>query len=110
MLEQARVDEVDEVLEHPLLLAAIVRPEGGEARLAAADLGHAEEVLEAAVGLPERVALDVEEEVARRRLWEQAEAALGLEREELVDVLVRPAEPELELGLPPELREGRGRH
>ena len=57
------VDEVDELLEHLLLLLAVVGPEGAVA-VARED---AEEVLEPAVGRPERVALDVEEEVGRRR-------------------------------------------
>ena len=65
-------DEVDERL---LLLRAVVRPEGAEARLCrrevhAVDLDETEEVLEApvvgaALG-PQRVALEVEEDVARR--------------------------------------------
>jgi len=70
---QARVareplaDEVDELLERPPLGVAVVRPEGA----VAVGVADAPEVLEPAARLPERVALDVEEEVAAGRRREE---------------------------------------
>src|SRR5262249_51089087 len=57
-----------------------------------------------------RVALDVEEEVTRRRLGEKSEAPLVLQREKLVRVDAGNAVLELELGLAAELGEGRVGH
>ena len=70
-------------------LVAVVRPEGPEPRLAVLAPEDAEEVLEPAVGRPERVALDVEEDVARRGLRQQLEAALRLRLEQAVGVRAR---------------------
>ena len=61
VLGEPRVDEVDEPLEGRLLLLAARRPQRLERVVAVAE---APEVLEAALGVPERVALEVEEEVA----------------------------------------------
>ena len=61
VLREPRVDEVDELLERRLLLLAARRPQRLERVVAVAE---APEVLEAALGVPERVALEVEEEVA----------------------------------------------
>ena len=55
------LDEVDELLEGGLLLVAARGPQRGEVVVG---VGDAPEVLEAAVDVPERVALEVEEEVA----------------------------------------------
>jgi hypothetical protein len=73
---QALVEEVDELLDRALLALAVVRPEASEGRPAVLAPEDAEEVLEPAVGRPERVALDVEEHVAGRGLRQQLEAAL----------------------------------
>ena len=55
------------------LLGAVERPKGSKLRLV---VGHpaAEQVLEAAAGLVERVALHIEEDVARRGLRKQRES------------------------------------
>ena len=100
------VDEVDEVLERLLLGGAVVRPEGAVA-LGVAD---APEVLEPAARLPERVALDVEEEIAGRGRRQEREPARRLRRQHAVDVLAGARMVELELGLPAQRVEGRGRH
>ncbi len=92
-------DEVDELLERASLALAVVGPEGLELLLAILQPEDAEEVLEPAARLPERVALHVEEEVARRGLREQREAALVLGAEGLVCVRARAPVAELELGL-----------
>ena len=74
------MDEVDERLEGRSLLLAGRRPERLE-RVVAVD--EAPEVLEAALGVPERVALEVEEEIAGRGVGEQREAGFRLRLEEL---------------------------
>ena len=90
------VDEVDEALERGALLLA----GGGEDRLeAAVGVEDAPEVLEAALVVPERVALEVEEEVARRGVGEEREARLGLRLEDHVLVVAGRASVELQLGL-----------
>ena len=107
------VDEVDELREHAPLLVAVVRPERAEARPAVAELGDAEEVLEPTLGLPERIALDVEEEVAARGPGQEREAAVGLGRERLPAVELREPVLELERRLLAELLErdaGQPRH
>ena len=55
------VDEVDELLERGALGVVVVRVQRREV---AVDVEDPPEVLEPALGVPERVALEVEEEVA----------------------------------------------
>ena len=55
------VDEVDEGLERDALRVVVVRVQRREV---AVDVEDPPEVLERALGVPERVALEVEEEVA----------------------------------------------
>ena len=93
VLAQARVDEVDERLERGLLARVVVGPERREVVVR---VEHAPEVLEAPVLVPERVALDVEEEVAGRGVGQEREAGVGVRREELVDGLAGLAALELE--------------
>ena len=82
VLGEARVDEVDELLEGVPLGVVVVRVQRREV---AVDVEDPPEVLERAVRVPERVALEVEEEVARRGLGEEREAGVGLLREQPVD-------------------------
>ena len=70
-------------------------PERAKHRLAVTNLGEPEQILEAALRLPKRVTLNVEEQVARRGLRQEAEAALGLWLERLPDMLT--AEPMMQL-------------
>ena len=63
MLREARVDEIHQALERPALAVAVVRPERLVARLGPVEQEHAEEILEAARGLEEGVALEVEDDV-----------------------------------------------
>jgi hypothetical protein len=83
---QLRPHRVDELLEGPLLLPAVVRPERpvGGASLRVEPV-EPEAVLEAAL-LEERIAFDVEEHVAGVRLGQGAEALARLlaRREQLV--------------------------
>ena len=95
----ARLDPVDEALEGGLLAVAVEAPDDLVARLAAVAVAPAEEVLEPARRLVERVALEVEPDVALRRRRERAEAAVLLVREELDAPLARAREVELERGL-----------
>ena len=83
-------------LERGALGVVVVRVERREV---AVDVEDPPEVLERAARVPERVALEVEEEVARRGVGQEREAELGLRLEE--DVLVRAvlAREELERGL-----------
>ena len=74
------VDEVDEALERVALLVAGGGEDGLEAAVGVED---PPEVLEAALVVPERVALEVEEEVARRGVGEECEARLGAGLEDL---------------------------
>ena len=86
------------------LLVAVVRPDRGEGAVGIRD---PVQVLEPAAGLPERVALDVVEEVARRRSREQPEAAPLGRLQELVAVRARAPRGELERGLVAERLERR---
>ena len=67
----ARLDPVDEALERGLLAGAVEAPDDLVARLAAVAVAPAEEVLEPARRLVERVALEVEPDVALGRRREQ---------------------------------------
>ena len=96
VLGEPRVDEVDERLERLPLGRMVVRVQRRERALHVED---PPEVLEAAVLVPERVALEVEEEVARRGVGQEREAGLGLRLEEDELVLAVLVRPELELGL-----------
>ena len=100
---QALVQEVDELLERAALGLPVLGPEGGEAPVRVDD---AEEVLETALRIPERVALHVEEEVARRRLRQEREAGLGRGREQLEVLLAGLACAELERRLVAETQQG----
>ena len=105
MLGEARVDEVDELLEGVPLGVVVVRVQRREVAVHVED---PPEVLERAVRVPERVALEVEEEVAGRGLGEEREAGVGLLREQLVDVLPGLARVQLQLGLLAQLRPALG--
>ncbi len=84
---EPRDDEVDHRFERDLLLRVVVAPEGVEHRRAAlVDLDDAEEVLEPLV-TDERVALEVEEQVAGGRLGQEAQPAVGLRLEQFVGAL-----------------------
>ncbi len=72
-------DEVDEALEGLALALAIRAPERLELRLAGLDRYEPEQVLKPV--LEERVALHVEEDVARPRAGEEGKAAFRLRRE-----------------------------
>ncbi len=78
------VHEVDERLERDPLGLVVVRVERLEV---AVDVEDPPEVLERAVGVPERVALEVEEEVAGRGVGQEREAGFGLRLEEPVGVV-----------------------
>ncbi len=105
----ARLDPVDEALEGGLLAVAVEAPDDlvaeltavrrGEACLARVPVTPPEQILEPARRLVERVALEVEPDVARRRRRKRAEAAVLLVREELDAPLARAREVELERGL-----------
>src|SRR5205823_1808862 len=69
------VDEVDERLERDALGVVVVRVQRREV---AVDVEDPPEVLEAALAVPERIALEVEEEVAGGRIGQESEAELGL--------------------------------
>ncbi len=60
---ELRVDQVHQALERPPLAVAIVGPERLVPRLGAVEQEHAEEVLEPACGLEERVTLEIEDDV-----------------------------------------------
>src|SRR5215207_3545868 len=100
------MEEIDQSLERTLLLVKAVRPDGREGAVCVHEAGQ---VLEPAPGGEERIALEVEEEVALGGLWEQAEAALGLRRQQLVAVPAGAAVLELEGGLVAQRLEGRRR-
>ena len=96
----ARDDPVDELLERDPLAVAVSPPHrlvDDLARVVAEAV--AEEVLEPARGLVERVALHVEPDVARVGLGQQAEAAILLVGQELVEIAVLAAAAQLQLGL-----------
>ena len=101
----ARLDPVDEALEGRLLAVAVEAPDDLVARLAAVAVAPAEEVLEPARRLVERVALEVEPDVAFRGRRKRAEAAVLLVREELDAPLAGAREVELERGLRPDALE-----
>jgi hypothetical protein len=69
---------VDERLERGALLVVVGRPTGGEL---VGGVGLPPQVLEAALVIPERVALEVEEEIPRRGVGQQREPGRGLERQ-----------------------------
>ena len=93
-------DPVDELLERGALGVAIPPPDRGVLHGAVVvAIAVAEEVLEPARGLVERVALHVEPDVAGVRLGQETEAALLLVGEELVQVAALAAAAELERGL-----------
>ena len=100
VLGEAGVDEVDELLEG---LRARRPGRGPGSRCSRPAVGpadqHAEEELEPAGGLEERVALHVEEEVTGRGRRQEAQAALVLRLEQAACELVGAAAVELEAGL-----------
>ena len=106
----AALDEpVDEPLEDRPLAVAVARPERLVAHLAGVvAVAVAEEELEPARGLVERVPLEVEPDVAGVGRGQEPEAALLLVVEELVEVRARDAAAELELGLVAHLLEALG--
>jgi hypothetical protein len=75
---QALVHEVDERLERDALGVVVVRVQRREVAL---DVEDAPEVFEASLGVPERVALEVEEEIAGRRVGKQREPGARLRRQ-----------------------------
>ena len=82
------------------LAGPVAGPDGGVVGPAVGPAGeHAEQELEPAGGLEERVALHVEEEVAGRGRRQEAEAALVLRLEQAAGELVGAAAVELEAGL-----------
>ena len=105
------MDEVDELLERLPLGVVVVRVQRREG---AVDVEDPPEILERAVLVPERVALEVEEEVARRGLGQEREAGFLLLRQQPVDVLAGLARVQLQLGLlavlRPRVRVDPGRH
>ena len=77
VLQHSGQSEVDEGFEGSLLLSGMQRPLLVELDLAVLAPGeYASEVLKAVRG-DERVAFEVEKDVARRRLWQPCEAAAG---------------------------------
>src|SRR4029079_15838825 len=99
-------DPVDEPLEHGALLLAVARPERLVAHLARPlAVAVAEQELEPARSLVERMPLEVEPHVAGVRLGQEAKAALLLVVQELVEVCPRLATADLELGLVADLLE-----
>src|SRR6202042_3943484 len=85
----AVADEIDELLEGALFREAIDAPESTGSLFV---VGHPapEEILEAAAGLEERVALHIEEDVARGRLRKESKSEWRLVPDQLVDRLRRP--------------------
>ena len=98
-------DRVDEALELALLGLRVERP----ARLVASvPVREPEEVLQAALA-GEGVALEVEEEVAARRLGERRETLVPLHwRDELVESGAAPSRRVLHARLLPDAAQGRG--
>ena len=78
----ARHDEVDEGLEGQFLLRPVMAPEGAERLRRIGWIPHAEQVFQPVL-LRERVALDVEEQVAGIGLRQRAQPAIRLHRQEL---------------------------
>ena len=95
----ARLDPVDEAFERGLLAVAVETPDDLVPRLVAVAVTPAEEVLEPARRLVERMALEVEPDVALGRRRQQPEAAILLVREELDAPLAGAREVELERSL-----------
>ena len=88
MAAAALDDPVDEPLEHRALAVAVARPERLVAHLAVlVAVAEAEEVLEPARRLVERMALEVEPHVAEVGLGQESEPALLLVGQELVEML-----------------------
>jgi hypothetical protein len=105
----ALADPVEEPLEARILLVAVERPDAVVLRDAlVVEVDPSEQVLEPARRLVPGIALEVEPDVARVRLGQEREAALGLEREELVLELAGLAPVELETRLVAELGERLG--
>ena len=106
----AALDEpVDEPLEHAALVAAVARPERLVPHLSGVvAVAVAEEELEPARGLVERVPLEVEPHVGVVGRGQEPEAALLLVVEQLVEVRAGLAPAELELGLVAHLLEALG--
>jgi hypothetical protein len=101
-------DEVDERFERRALFAEIAGPE--RAILALFAEVHAEEVLEAALGRVERIALHVEVDVALIGRRELGEAAFLFVLQEFVEVAFFRALPVLECRLRAQRRERRLDH
>src|SRR5207247_1332141 len=93
---EPRAHEVDERLKRGALARVVVRMQRREVAVGVED---PPEVLEAPLLVPERVALEVEEEVAGRRIGQEREAALGLRLLEDVPVFAALARVQLEYGL-----------
>ncbi len=102
VLDEPGVHAIDEALERPPLARVVIGPQRVEAP---ADVEHAPEVLERALLVPERVAFDVEEQVAGRRVGQQRQAGERMRFEQLVHELLRLAPVELERGLATQLLE-----
>jgi imidazole glycerol phosphate synthase subunit HisF len=81
----AAVDEEgDEILERPLLTLAVACADRAVDEVAVLSVHEAEEIVEPVRRLVERVALEIEVDVALVGRRQELEAALVLEREELV--------------------------
>src|SRR5579871_1711257 len=101
--------EIHELLERALLSGAIDAPEGAERRLVSGQPA-AEEIFEAASRFVKRIALHIEERIARRGFGKKGEAERRLVRDELVDRLVSLACRNLQRRLTAQLREHLGAH
>ena len=88
-------DAIDHVFERAFLLGRVRRP---ERRVAVARVGDAEEIFAAAVER-EPIALEIEEQIAARRLGQAQEAVLGSERQHLMLSPLHAARLELDRGL-----------
>jgi hypothetical protein len=95
---QARADPVHPGLERLALLRAVERPQVAVRPPPVLGEDGAEEVLQARVA-PVLVALEVEEDVARRRLGQPPQAAVVPGLEQLVQRPVTPAGADLQVGL-----------
>ena len=109
MAAAALDDPVDEPLEHRALAVAVARPECLVAHLAGlVPVAEPEEELEPARGVVERVPLEVEPHVAEVGYGQEAEPALHLVGQELVEMHPRLATAKLELCLVTHLLEALG--
>jgi hypothetical protein len=110
VLGTALGDERHEALERRALARVIKRPEGRVARGArciGGALGDPEKVVDA-LAQRERVALEIDKEIARRRQGQAREPVPALDvRHELVDQLPCPATTHLHARLLADAREGR---